>query len=289
MEDLDNKGEKPKRRTLELSLTQVASSALAAVVGAVLASQLGVYGTFLGAAVVSIGATTGTAVFQHVFRRTGEQFREMTTTPSPVEHANRADAPAEAEETQVFDPFDPGGDHTRMMARINPPEQGEAVTVYRGRTSLKPKSWKVYAVTAAIVFVVAMTTVGIIEKASGTPASQFFGGGGGGGGKPDSGTSAPADPSPGASTEHSGGSGGKNGGASPDPGNPSTSPSPHPSGSTDPTPDPAPPTPSPQGSTGSGNSGSGNSGNSGSGNAGSGTSGSGTSGDAATPQGAPSP
>ncbi|SEK89879.1 hypothetical protein [Streptacidiphilus jiangxiensis] len=291
MEDLDNKGGKPKRRTLDLSLTQVASSALAAVVGAVLASQLGVYGTFLGAAVVSIGATTGTAVFQHVFRRTGEQFREMATTPTPVEHAHRADAPAEAEKAQVFDPFDPGGEHTRMMARINPPEQGEAVGVYRGRTSLKPKSWKVYAVTATIVFVVAMATVGIIEQASGTPASQFFGGGGGGG-TPDTGTSAPADPSSGASTEHSGGSGGKNGGASTEPSSPSTSPSPHPSGSAGPTPDPAPPTPSPQGSTGSGDSGSGSSGsNSGTGNSGSGgaDSGKGTSGDAATPQGAPSP
>ncbi|MEY9872640.1 hypothetical protein ABH931_002117 [Streptacidiphilus sp. MAP12-33] len=290
MEDLDNKGGEPRRRTLDLSLTQVVSSALAAVVGAVLASQLGVYGTFLGAAVVSIGATTGSAVFQHVFRRTGEQFREMTTTPVPVDQVRQAEHAAGPEETRVFDPFDPGGEHTRMMARISPPGQGEAVTVYRGRTNVKPKSWKVYAVTAAIVFALAMATVGVIELASGKPASHFFDGGGGG--KPGGGNSAPANPSPGASSENAGGTGGqKDGGASPDAGTSSspgasTSTSPHPSGSTGPTSGPTPPTSSPQSSSGTGNSGTGNSGtgNSGSGDS---ASGSGTSGDAAMPQGAP--
>ncbi|RAG87600.1 hypothetical protein DN069_00295 [Streptacidiphilus pinicola] len=265
MEDLENQGAKPKRRTLDLSLTQVAASALAAVVGAVLASQLGVYGTILGAAVVSIGATTGTAVLQHLFRRTGEQLREMTATTAELEHPASAAEPAGDKETQVFDPFDPGGDHTRMMARINPPDQGEAVAVYRGRTNLKPKSWKVYAVTATIVFGLAMGTVGVIEVASGKPAANFFGGSGGsgGGGKPNSGASAPVDPSSGASTsaDHAGdtgrsggtsGTGGQgssnSGNASPNPG---TSSSPHPSTSPSQSPDPVTtPTPTPDTSSG---------------------------------------
>ncbi|MDY0813221.1 hypothetical protein SM793_17660, partial [Kitasatospora purpeofusca] len=68
-------GAEEGRRRIDLSATQVAASALATVVGAVLASELGVYGTILGAAVVSIGATTGGALFQHLFRRTGEQLR----------------------------------------------------------------------------------------------------------------------------------------------------------------------------------------------------------------------
>ncbi|WP_052433811.1 hypothetical protein [Streptacidiphilus melanogenes] len=255
MEDLENQGGKPERRTLDLSLAQVTASALAAVVGAVLASQLGVYGTILGAAVVSVGATTGTAVFQHVFRRTGEQLREMATTPTPIEQARPVAGPAEAEETQVFDPFDPGGEHTRMMARISPPDRAEAVAVYRGRANLKPKSWKVYAVTAAIVFALAMGTVGVIELASGKPAANLFGGGDEGGAKPKGSTSAPVDPSPGASTGRNGGSAG-----TAEKSDSRTSPSPdastRPDPSTSPEQDPATPTPTPHDSTATGGSGS---------------------------------
>ncbi|WP_406455683.1 hypothetical protein OG782_28435 [Streptomyces sp. NBC_00876] len=68
----------PKERRIDLSLPQVAGSAVAAVAAAVAASQLGVYGTILGAGVMSIVATCGGSVFQHFFRRTGEQIREVT-------------------------------------------------------------------------------------------------------------------------------------------------------------------------------------------------------------------
>jgi hypothetical protein len=262
MEDLEDQGTTPKRKALDLSLAQVAASALAAVVGAVLASQLGVYGTILGAAVVSVGATTGTAVFQHVFRRTGAQLREMTAASVSVEQSQPAEQAGKSEETQVFDPFDPGGERTRMMARINPPDQGERVAVYRGRTNLKPKSWKVYAVTATIVFALAMGTVGVIELASGKPASNLFGGGSEGGAKPVGGTSAPVDPSPAASfADRTGGSGSgtvaeekSQGNATPNPG---ASAGPDPSASTSAKPDPATPTATPHDSTAAGVSGAG--------------------------------
>ncbi|MFD3656566.1 hypothetical protein [Streptomyces sp. NPDC058620] len=68
----------PKERRIDLSLPQVAGSAVAAVAAAVMASQLGVYGTILGAGVMSVVATCGGSVFQHFFRRTGEQIREVT-------------------------------------------------------------------------------------------------------------------------------------------------------------------------------------------------------------------
>ncbi|MFS0693540.1 hypothetical protein [Streptomyces nitrosporeus] len=67
-----------KERRIDLSLPQVAGSALAAVAAAVMASQLGVYGTIAGAGVMSVVATCGGSVFQHFFRRTGEQIREVT-------------------------------------------------------------------------------------------------------------------------------------------------------------------------------------------------------------------
>ncbi|MEU9092361.1 hypothetical protein [Streptomyces sp. NPDC048428] len=76
----------PRERRIDLSLPQVAGSAVAAVAAAVAASQLGVYGTILGAGVMSVVATCGGSVFQHFFRRTGEQIREVTVQ---VKHPGR--------------------------------------------------------------------------------------------------------------------------------------------------------------------------------------------------------
>ena len=54
---------------MELSATQVIGGALAAASAAVAASLLGVYGTVIGAAVVSVVASVGGAVYTHSFRR----------------------------------------------------------------------------------------------------------------------------------------------------------------------------------------------------------------------------
>lgn len=116
----------PKERRIDLSLPQVAGSAVAAVAAAVLASQLGVYGTIVGAGVMSVVATCGGSVFQHFFRRTGEQIREVTvqvthpegrqvtvhtkeTTPSGHRAAARRPGPEPAEDaTTVLPTVDPG-------------------------------------------------------------------------------------------------------------------------------------------------------------------------------------
>ncbi|QNE74373.1 hypothetical protein F0344_06900 [Streptomyces finlayi] len=78
MVDKPESDAEPKERRIDLSLPQVAGSAVAAVAAAVMASRLGVYGTIAGAGVMSIVATCGGSVFQHFFRRTGEQIREVT-------------------------------------------------------------------------------------------------------------------------------------------------------------------------------------------------------------------
>ncbi|MEV5981760.1 hypothetical protein [Streptomyces sp. NPDC052114] len=76
-------GEPGEKRRLDLSVPQVAGSAIAAVVAAKLASNLGVYGTILGAGVVSAIATCGGTIFQHFFKRTGEQIRDVTVQAKP--------------------------------------------------------------------------------------------------------------------------------------------------------------------------------------------------------------
>ncbi|MGY1438460.1 hypothetical protein [Streptomyces reniochalinae] len=78
---------------LNLSLAQVLGSAVAAVVAAFAAGQLGVYGTFLGAGVMSLVATSGGPIFQHFFSRTGKQIKDVTVPPKARQVPVRDPAP----------------------------------------------------------------------------------------------------------------------------------------------------------------------------------------------------
>ncbi|WP_345699296.1 hypothetical protein [Kitasatospora terrestris] len=140
MTEPDTSGEGGRR--IDLSVTQVAASALAAVAGAVLASELGVYGTILGAAVVSVGATIGSAVFQHVFRRTGEQLRGV------VDRDPRPGAGAGPEPV------------TELSSEWNEPR------VVRAK---RRWTWKTCTVVSALVFVLAMVPIVAVEAAAGRP------------------------------------------------------------------------------------------------------------------------
>ncbi|MFG3015785.1 hypothetical protein ACGFZB_36145 [Streptomyces cinerochromogenes] len=216
------------RKRIDLSVPQVAGSALAAVVAAKLASYFGVYGTILGAGVVSVVATCGGSVFQHFFKRTGEQLREKTAVAArPAEQA-----PA-------------------------PPGEFTEGTVYRARV----KGRRGPLVAAALVFGVTMAGITAYELVSGgsfsggggTTVSDAVTGRGASGAKSDD---APA-PSGTPSTEHTPSTGGGTApGASPTPGGtPSGEPSGDPGGdsggesggekSGEPSGDPATPAPTP--------------------------------------------
>ncbi|WHM30354.1 hypothetical protein OH540_10020 [Streptomyces sp. BPPL-273] len=123
-------------RRIDLSLPQVAGSALAAVVAAKLASSFGVYGTILGAGVISVVATCGGSVLQHFFKRTGEQLR--------VKRTGAVTPTAGAEAAPAWGEFSRG-------------------TVYRARTT----GWKRPVIAAALVFGVAMAGITTYELASG--------------------------------------------------------------------------------------------------------------------------
>ena len=65
-----------KKSRLNLTTSQVAASALAACCASIVASYLGVAGTVIGAAVGSIIATTGAAIWGHLFRTGGDKIKQ---------------------------------------------------------------------------------------------------------------------------------------------------------------------------------------------------------------------
>lgn len=205
----------PKERRIDLSLPQVAGSAVAAVAAAVAASQLGVYGTIAGAGVMSVVATCGGSVFQHFFRRTGEQIREVTVQ---VKHPDREvtvytretgarrpePSPQETvllgavdDATTVLRRADPRPDETMLLRRADPDEttllrrvEPDATTVLRSPAAgagpdeefseatthgTRLRGWKRSAIGAAVVFAVSMAGITTYELISGDDLSGGHG------------------------------------------------------------------------------------------------------------------
>ncbi|WP_405665880.1 hypothetical protein OG379_28820 [Streptomyces sp. NBC_01166] len=195
-------GAEGKERRIDLSLPQVAGSAVAAVAAAVMASQLGVYGTIAGAGVMSVVATCGGSVFQHFFRRTGEQIREVTVQ---VKHPagrqvtvhTRETVPGpqrpEDDATRVLRTVGPDADRTTVLRQVRPgeagpggaypggpalgdpspdgPRPGDALTdgsYSDARThGTRVRGWKRSALAATGVFVLSMAGITVYETVSG--------------------------------------------------------------------------------------------------------------------------
>ena len=223
-------GTEARRKRLDLSVPQVAGSAVAAVVAAKLASYFGVYGTILGAGVVSVIATSGGSVFQHFFKRTGEQIRVVRVQPRPASGAQARRTPA-----------------------VAPGEFTEG-TVHRARA----RGWRRPLVATALVFGVTMTGITTYELVAG----RSFSGDGAGttvgdaftGHRPDSGGSGPTPsrqsppsrtPDAPRTTAPSGGSDGGAPRVQGDDGAPAPAPTPGGDASTDPGPGDGTPTPDP--------------------------------------------
>ncbi|MCX4783499.1 hypothetical protein [Streptomyces sp. NBC_01264] len=254
--DFEPKREKEKKK-LDLSVAQVAGSSLATVAAAVLASGMGLYGTIIGAGIVSVVATAGGPVIQHFFRRTGDQLRE---TARPKARQVPVYGPGPASEGRA-------PDGTMLLGTVPvggpPPDEDFGHATVHGT---RVRGWKRTAVASAVVFAVSIGGIATYEVISGNAVSS-------GGTTTWGGTArnaADSKPAPGTGTgKDGGGKGGKSPGAgnspsppdpkgSPSPGSgrspapshsPSSKPSPSPSPDASPSPSPSPdvsPSPSPK-------------------------------------------
>ncbi|MCY0960150.1 hypothetical protein [Streptomyces sp. H27-H5] len=231
----------PEKKKIDLSVAQIAGTSTATVAAALLASQMGVYGTILGAGVVSVVATAGGPLVQHLFRRTGDQLRETARPKArqvPVVHKDQA------------------ADGSLLPGAALPSEEFGDATVHGTRV----RGWKRTAVASGAAFVIALGGLGTYEAIAGTSVSN------GGATILSGGTRKAADhkPStpredPGRGTDGEGGGKGERDGkggespgtgkSSPDPsaspGGESPGPDPTPSRSGESTPAPTPPKPDP--------------------------------------------
>ncbi|GAA3757963.1 hypothetical protein HDA32_001853 [Spinactinospora alkalitolerans] len=78
-----SEGEEKKKR-IDLSMSQVVGGGVATLTAATAASYLGVYGTIIGTAVMSVISTAGTAVAQHYLQRSGDRARGLAERRAQV-------------------------------------------------------------------------------------------------------------------------------------------------------------------------------------------------------------
>ncbi|MCP9949264.1 hypothetical protein [Actinomadura madurae] len=196
------------RKLPDLSTTQLIASAVATAVAALGASYLGVYGTIIGAALMSVISTAGSAVGKHYLDQGREQIRELTHLQSAVRRRDAAESAAaratSADPTRTrvwsgdpnatrFDPpfdgdpnatrLDPGGDPN--ATRVDPgeavaaafaQEAGEdAVREVVRRSALlstvewAKAHWVKLVVASAAVFAVVIGGITIYEATTGQP------------------------------------------------------------------------------------------------------------------------
>jgi len=260
-----------ERRRIDVNPVQVVASALAAISSAFLLSTLGVAGTVIGAALASVVATVGSALYVHVVRRTGEQLRDVRAQLVPSHTGAPTADPAGIPDrpTGVADPGTPQdativlpvGDYDLPdpTAPADPAEPTPEPPTPR-------RVWLTRSVVAAVVvFVIAMAAVTVTESAIGRSFASVFGHDDKGGSTisriVDSGPSRHDDPkpppqpstspqestAPGTDDPNATENGDENGDGSGDKGDTGTTgpetdttPTPSPSATTDPDPDPAP-------------------------------------------------
>ncbi|HEY1641199.1 MAG TPA: hypothetical protein VGG35_10965 [Streptosporangiaceae bacterium] len=70
-------------RRPDVSATQALSSMLAAITGAIAASGLGIAGTLVGAAFMSLASTVGAAVYRHYISRSNERLKAAAASLAP--------------------------------------------------------------------------------------------------------------------------------------------------------------------------------------------------------------
>lgn len=141
---------------LQVSLTQVVAGALATTSAAVAASFIGVYGTIIGAAVMSVVSTVGATVYEHSIHRSKAKLRD-------VRDGTRL--------TRV-----PGGVVARMRRGISAMTPSGAWGRLRAQLA-KPAWWKAVGAVSALVFAIAIATITIVELAANKPMYALTTGG----------------------------------------------------------------------------------------------------------------
>jgi hypothetical protein len=145
------------RHRLKLSPSQVAASSLAACCSALVASFLGIEGTIGGAAIGSVVATTGTAVYGHALRKGSTKIvRRLGSSTVVASQGEPQNAPAW---TQTELPLTPEAAAANAEAPADEAAAAQVGSVESWPRPAKTKYRKPIALTAALLAVFGIAIV----------------------------------------------------------------------------------------------------------------------------------
>lgn len=174
---------------VQLTVTQVLAGALAAMVGSLVASRLGVAGTVIGAAVISVVATVLTAINVNSMTHVKERAREarLTSARARLQGARGTDQAGDPGQEAGTAPSRSSGpvnaevsDQQAALWEIAEIEAEEAqeATEEHGRFTVADRRgyhWGVIAGVSVLVFVLAMVGITVVEKITGQAIACSFG------------------------------------------------------------------------------------------------------------------
>ena len=175
-------------RTLGLSTAQVVGSVLAAVTGAVLASTMGVTGTVIGAAVASLVATIGSAIYTWSLRRTtvavrktAAQVRQAALESGPLPRTVaqgplRTIKERAAASTAEQGPDGQEQDRTRTGPDQDPDGQQPEEPDPDEDSWRRSIPWGKVLLASLAVTVLALAGITVVEAIAGKPISSVTGG-----------------------------------------------------------------------------------------------------------------
>jgi hypothetical protein len=191
-------------RRFDMSGLQITASVLAAVSGAVLASYLGVAGTIIGTAVMSVAGTAGTAIYKHYLGSTAKHLKETATvaaahratewmtvgTRTAVPHGAAARQHGAAPgtgppgDTRPDGDTGPDGEGTHVAEGTGATEDTAREGAAQGDGAAAPRAgwlarwraavlgwpmWAKVATASAVVFVGVIGGVSVVEAVAGKP------------------------------------------------------------------------------------------------------------------------
>ena len=162
-----------EQRAIEVNWVQAMAGALAAMSSAVLLSTVGVAGTIIGAAVGSVIATVGSAVYAHYLRVS----RERVAKARALAFEQAARARARGLRASTLPGLAKVGSAKARQPDISgstpaPDADGSA----RWTDAFRGLAWKRIAVVTVGVFALAMGTIVAFELAAGRSVSSYTGG-----------------------------------------------------------------------------------------------------------------
>lgn len=161
----------------ELSWTQLAAAGLATATTAICSSYLGVSGTIIGAALMSVLSTAGAALYKHYLDRGKNQLVErMPTLGTRLlgEETRKADDPAaafpahDAQAVTVVGDAGPGADETVAMKPVGSEVTRLDLPVIKPNEGRPWRVWLMIAASAAGVFAAVIGGIAAVEALTGS-------------------------------------------------------------------------------------------------------------------------